>query len=104
MRPDPLHQAVTASWQRQMRQQKTNDSSVKVLGDDTLRTIAQELVSTVRANVTIDWTLRENVRAQLRVLVKRILRKYGYPPDKQEKATETVLEQAALLSGEWVAV
>ncbi|MCM2312184.1 MAG: type I restriction endonuclease subunit R, partial [Steroidobacteraceae bacterium] len=80
---------------------ETNDSAVKVLGDDTLRTIAQELVRTVRANVTIDWTLRENVRAQLRVLVKRILRKYGYPPDKQEKATETVLEQAALLSVEW---
>jgi type I restriction enzyme R subunit len=74
---------------------------VKVLGDETLRTIAQELVKTVRANVTIDWTLRENVRAQLRVLVKRILRRYGYPPDKQEKATATVLEQAALLSAEW---
>jgi type I restriction enzyme R subunit len=59
------------------------------------------LVATVRNNVTIDWTLRENVRAQLRVLVKRILRKYGYPPDKQEKATQTVLEQAALLSDQW---
>jgi len=82
---------------------ETNDSAVKVLGDDTLRTIAQELVKTVRANVTIDWTLRENVRAQLRVLVKRILRKYGYPPDKQEQATETVLEQAALLSETWAA-
>ncbi len=80
---------------------ETNDSAVKVLGDDTLRDIARELVRTVRANVTIDWTLRENVRAQLRVLVKRILRKYGYPPDKQEKATQTVLEQAALLSQEW---
>ena len=80
---------------------ETNDSAVKVLGDETLRTIAQELVRTVRANVTIDWTLRENVRAQLRVLVKRILRKHGYPPDKQEKATQTVLEQAALLSAEW---
>jgi type I restriction enzyme, R subunit len=80
---------------------ETNDSAVKVLGDETLRTIAQELVRTVRANVTIDWTLRENVRAQLRVLVKRILRKYGYPPDKQERATETVLEQAALISAEW---
>ncbi|MBK9116697.1 MAG: type I restriction endonuclease subunit R [Betaproteobacteria bacterium] len=80
---------------------ETNDSAVKVLGDETLRTIAQELVKTVRANVTIDWTMRENVRAQLRVLVKRILRKYGYPPDKQEKATQTVLEQAALLSEEW---
>ena len=83
---------------------ETNDSAVKVLGDETLRTIAQELVKTVRANVTIDWTLRENVRAQLRVLVKRILRRYGYPPDKQEKATSTVLEQAALLSAEWAAV
>jgi len=80
---------------------ETNDSAVKVLGDDTLKMIARELVETVRRNVTIDWTMRENVRAQLRVLVKRILRKYGYPPDKQEKATQTVLEQAALLSEEW---
>ena len=82
---------------------ETNDSAVKVLGDETLRAIARELVKTVRANVTIDWTLRENVRAQLRVLVKRILRKYGYPPDKQEKATQTVLEQAEVLSQEWAA-
>ncbi len=82
---------------------ETNDSAVKVLGDETLRTIAQELVATVRGNVTIDWTLRENVRAQLRVLVKRILRRYGYPPDKQEKATQTVLEQAEVLSGAWAA-
>jgi len=80
---------------------ETNDSAVKVLGDATLRAIARELVETVRKNVTIDWTLRENVRAQLRVLVKRILRKHGYPPDKQEKATQTVLEQAELLSAEW---
>jgi type I restriction enzyme R subunit len=80
---------------------ETNDSAVKVLGDEALRTIARELVKTIRANVTIDWTVRENVRAQLRVLVKRILRKYGYPPDMQAKATETVLEQAALLSAEW---
>ena len=80
---------------------ETNDSAVKVLGDETLRTIARELVATVRNNVTIDWTLRENVRAQLHVLVKRILRRYGYPPDKQEKATQTVLEQAALLSDQW---
>ena len=81
----------------------TNDSAVKVLGDETLRTIARELVATVRANVTIDWTVRENVRAQLRVLVKRILRKHGYPPDKQEKATQTVLEQAEVLSEAWAA-
>ena len=77
---------------------ETNDSAVQVLGDETLRMIAQELVGTVRSNVTIDWTLRENVRAHLRVLVRRILRKHGYPPDKQEKATMTVLEQAEVLS------
>ena len=78
-----------------------NDSGVQVLGDETLRDIARELVETVRGNVTIDWTLRENVRANLRRLVKRILRKHGYPPDKQEKATRTVLEQAKVLSVEW---
>jgi type I restriction enzyme R subunit len=83
---------------------ETNDSAVQILGDETLRTIARELVSTVRNNLTIDWTVRENVRAHLRVLVKRILRKYGYPPDKQEKATQTVLEQAEVLSGGWVDV
>ena len=82
---------------------ETNDSAVQVLGDETLRSIARELVETVRRNVTIDWTLRENVRAQLRVLVRRILRKHGYPPDKQEKATQTVLEQAEVLSHGWVA-
>ena len=80
---------------------ETNDSAVQVLGDDTLRAIAQELVETVRQNVTIDWMLRENVRAQLRVLVRRILRKHGYPPDKQAKATITVLEQAEVLSEGW---
>ncbi|MHB1950423.1 MAG: type I restriction endonuclease subunit R [Acidiferrobacteraceae bacterium] len=82
---------------------ETNDSAVKVLGEPTLVHIARELVETVKRNVTIDWTVRENVRAQLRVIVKRILRKYGYPPDKQEKATQTVLEQAALLSAGWAA-
>src|SRR5271166_2292830 len=80
---------------------EVNDSAVKVLGEPTLVKIARELVETVRKNVTIDWTIRENVRAQLRVIVKRILRKYGYPPDKQAKATETVLEQAAVLSEQW---
>ena len=80
---------------------ETNDSAVQVLGDATLRDIARELVETVRGNVTIDWTLRENVRANLRRLVKRILRKHGYPPDKQEKATQTVLEQAEVLSLGW---
>ncbi|MGA7524077.1 MAG: type I restriction endonuclease subunit R [Acidobacteriaceae bacterium] len=80
---------------------EVNDSAVKVLGEPTLKNIARELVDTVRRNTTIDWTVRENVRAHLRVLVKRILRKYGYPPDKQEKATFTVLEQAELLSAAW---
>jgi type I restriction enzyme, R subunit len=82
---------------------ETNDSAVKVMGEPTLKAIARELVTTVRKNVTIDWTLRENVRAQMRVLVRRILRRYGYPPDKQEKATQTVLEQAELLSATWAA-
>ena len=80
---------------------ETNDSAVQVLGDETLRDIACELVETVRNNVKIDWTLRENVRAHLRRLVKRILRRHGYPPDKQEKATRTVLEQAEVLSAGW---
>jgi type I restriction enzyme R subunit len=81
---------------------EVNDSAVKVLGDEALRTIARELVETVRKNVTIDWTVKESVRAKLRVIVKRILRKYGYPPDKQEAATNTVLQQAELLSEHWV--
>ena len=80
---------------------ETNDSAVQVLGDETLRTIARELVDTVRGNVTIDWTLRENVRANLRRLVKRILRRHGYPPDRQDSATRTVLEQAEVLSEGW---
>ena len=81
----------------------TNDSAVKIMGDQVLSAIARELVETVRNNVTIDWTLRENVRARLRTLVKRILRRHGYPPDKQEKAARTVLQQAELLSETWAA-
>ena len=80
---------------------EVNDSAVKVLGDETLRIIAQELLRAVRDNVTIDWTVRENVRAQMRVMVKRILRRYGYPPDKQARATELVLEQAEVLCRDW---
>ena len=83
---------------------ETNDSAVQVLGDDTLRTIAQELVETVRRNATIDWTMRESVRAGMRNAVRRVLRKHGYPPDKQDKAVETVIEQAELLSEEWSAL
>jgi len=81
----------------------TNDSAVRELGDETLKAIARELVEKVRNSVTIDWTLRESARAKLRVMVKRILRKYNYPPDKQEKATTTVLSQTEVLCKEWVA-
>lgn len=82
----------------------TNDSAVKVMGDEVLSEIARDLVKTVRNNVSIDWTIRETSRARLRVLVRRTLRRYGYPPDKQEKATETVLEQAEVLSADWATV
>jgi type I restriction enzyme R subunit len=80
---------------------EVNDSAVKVLGDKVLREIAQELVKSIKANISIDWTVRENVRAKLRTIVKRILRNNDYPPDKQEKAVETVLEQAERLSENW---
>ena len=83
---------------------ETNDSAVQILGDETLCTIASELVETVRNNVTIDWTLRESVRASLRRYVRRVLRRHGYPPDKQERATLTVLEQAEVLSESWATV
>ena len=81
---------------------EVNDSAVQVLGDETLKTIAQELVKAIRRNVTIDWTEREAVRAKLRVMVKRLLKKYGYPPDNQEKTTQTVLQQAETLCKDWV--
>jgi type I restriction enzyme R subunit len=77
---------------------EVNDSSVAVLGDEILRHIARELVDTVKRNTSIDWTVRENVQAKMRIAVKRILRKHGYPPDMEKKATETVLEQAKLLA------
>ncbi|MBD2387821.1 type I restriction endonuclease subunit R [Cylindrospermum sp. FACHB-282] len=82
---------------------EVNDSAVISLGDDTLKAIARDLVKAIRSNLTIDWTVKENVRAKLRVTIKRLLKKYGYPPDKQEKATATVLEQAELLCKDWVA-
>jgi type I restriction enzyme R subunit len=78
-----------------------NESAKQVLGDETLHKMARELVETVRKNVRTDWTLRENVQARLRVLVKRLLKKYGYPPDKQQIATDTVLDQAKLLCKDW---
>ena len=80
---------------------EVNDSAVQVLGDETLRLIARELVDTVRNNASIDWMLRERARANLRRMVRRVLRKYGYPPDKQEKATLTVLEQAEVIAKDW---
>jgi type I restriction enzyme R subunit len=80
---------------------EVNDSSVAVMGDDILRHIARELVDTVKKNTSIDWTVRENVQAKMRIAVKRILRKHGYPPDMELKATETVLEQAKLLANDF---
>jgi type I restriction enzyme R subunit len=79
----------------------TNESAVQAMGDDSLRFIAQELLKTIRENVTIDWTVKESAPAKLRVIVKRILRKHGYPPDLQEEATKTVLAQAELLCNDW---
>jgi len=79
-----------------------NESAKQVMGDDKLRLISRELVEIVKNSTSIDWTVKESVRAKIRVNVKKILRKYGYPPDLQEKATQTVLEQAALLSQDWV--
>ncbi len=82
---------------------EVNDSAVAVLGDEVLHTIAHDLVETVRKNATIDWTVKESVRSKMKVMVKRILRKHGYPPDKQEAATKLILEQAELLADSWVA-
>ncbi|MGD9893305.1 MAG: type I restriction endonuclease subunit R [Dehalococcoidia bacterium] len=82
---------------------ETNDSAVEVLGEPALAALAREIAVAVRKNATIDWTLRENVRAQLRVVVKRILRRHGYPPDLQEQATKMVLEQAEALADSWAA-
>jgi type I restriction enzyme, R subunit len=79
-----------------------NESAVRAMGDDKLKVIAAELISQVRKSVTIDWTLREGARAKIRVMVKRILNKYGYPPDLQEEAVRTVLQQAELLCADWV--
>jgi type I restriction enzyme R subunit len=81
-----------------------NESAKQVLGDKTLQIMARELVDMVRKNVTIDWTLRDSVQAKLRVMVRHILKKYGYPPDKQEKATLTVLDQAKLLCKDWAEI
>jgi len=82
---------------------ETNDSAVAVLGDEVLRAIAREVADSIRKNVTIDWTMKESVKAKLRVLVKRVLLKYDYPPDKQPQAVATVLQQAELIAPRWAA-
>jgi type I restriction enzyme R subunit len=79
-----------------------NESAIEVLGDEILKKIARELTVLIRKNTTIDWTLRDSVKANLRVIVKRLLRKYSYPPDKQEEATKLVLEQATLISENYI--
>jgi len=79
----------------------SNESAVKAMGNDELRVIAAELVTQVRNSVTIDWTMRESTRAKIRVMVRRILRKHGYPPDLAEEATQTVLAQAEVLCAGW---
>ncbi|WP_442807695.1 type I restriction endonuclease subunit R [Trinickia soli] len=81
----------------------TNEAAVRELGDDTLKKIAVELVVKLRGSVTVDWSKRETVRARLRVMVRTLLKRYKYPPDRQEEATDTVLSQAEKLSAEWVA-
>ena len=78
-----------------------NENAQQVLGDDTLRALARTLVTQVKVNTSIDWTLRTSVRARLRVIVKRILRQYGYPPDQQQLATDNILQQAELFADEW---
>ena len=78
-----------------------NESAKQVLGDKTLKLMAHELVDMIRKNVTIDWTIRESVQAKLRVMVKKLLKRHGYPPDLQEHATQIVLDQAKLLCKDW---
>ena len=79
-----------------------NEASVKELGDETLKKIAHELTENLRNNISVDWSVRDSVRAKLRLMVKRILRKYKYPPDQQEEAIELVLKQAEMLGSSWV--
>jgi len=79
-----------------------NEAAVLELGDETLKKIAHELTENLRANISVDWSQRESVRAKLRIMVKRILRKYKYPPDQAEDAVQLVLQQAEALGEEWV--
>lgn len=79
-----------------------NKGSVRELGDETLEKIAHELVESLRKNISVDRAVRDSVRASLRLLVKRILRKYKYPPDQQNEAVELVLQQAQALGEAWI--
>ncbi|WP_226377630.1 type I restriction enzyme endonuclease domain-containing protein [Citrifermentans bremense] len=81
-----------------------NAEAVREMGDEILKKIAHELAESLRRNVSVDWSVRENVRAKLRLMVKRILRKYKYPPDREEAAVQLVLDQAETLSAEWEVV
>lgn len=78
-----------------------NESAVEVMGNDLLKVIAHELLTSLKGSVTVDWSHRESARARMRVLVKRILRKHGFPPDLQEGAVQTVLQQAEAFSATW---
>lgn len=80
-----------------------NESAVEVMGNEQLRIIAHELLGGLRNNATVDWQHREPARARMRILVKRILRKYGYPPDLQDETTQVVLAQAEILAARWAA-
>jgi hypothetical protein len=91
-----------ADHQKQNMGLTTWENAPKGMGDDKLKLIAAELISQVKRSVIIDWTLRESARARIKVMVKRILNKHGYPPDLQEEAVKTVLAQAELLCAEWV--
>jgi type I restriction enzyme R subunit len=77
-----------------------NEAAVLEMGDDVLKKMAAELVASIRQNATIDWNLKESVRAAMRAKVRRLLAKYDYPPDLEEKAVELVLEQAELFAAE----
>ncbi len=80
-----------------------NQSAVEAMGDASLRLIAHELLTSLKGSITVDWAHRESARARMRVLVKRILRRHGYPPDLQDAAIQTVLQQAEALSAQWAA-
>ena len=79
-----------------------NESAVQVMGNEQLKLIAHELLKSLQQNISVDWAQREPARARLRVLVKKILKKYGYPPDLQDAAVQTVLQQAELWSANWL--